>query len=85
MHFTPEGAPYLKTHAITNIAWNDETRKFYELNAPEGMEFHNLKTLFGAVMTTGRPVIANEPANDPRRAGLRCTTRLPAKPLIPKN
>ncbi|MEE9466523.1 MAG: PAS domain S-box protein [Candidatus Neomarinimicrobiota bacterium] len=68
--FTPERAPYLKTHAITNIAWNDETRKFYEQNAPEGMEFHNLKTLFGAVMTTGKTVIANDPANDPRRGGL---------------
>jgi PAS domain S-box-containing protein len=63
------GRPYLKTHAITNIAWNDETRAFYAENAPNGMEFHNLETLFGAVIVTGEPVIANSPSTDPRRGG----------------
>ena len=64
------GRPYLKTHAITNIAWNEETRAFYAENAPKGMEFHNLQTLFGAVIVTGEPVIANSPSDDPRRGGL---------------
>ena len=67
---TPQGDPYLKTYAITNIAWNDATRAFYEANAPQGMEFGNLKTLFGEVMTSGKPVIANDPYHDPRRGGL---------------
>jgi PAS domain S-box-containing protein len=67
---TADGDPYLKTHAITNIAWNEETRRFYEENAPSGLEFFNLKTLFGSVMTTGKLVIANEPSKDPRRGGL---------------
>ena len=66
----PDGQPYLKTHAITNIAWNDETRSFYEENAPAGLEFRNLNTLFGAAMTTCKPVVANDPAHDPRRGGL---------------
>ena len=66
----PDGTPYLKTQAITDIAWNDETRRFYRENAPAGMEFRNLHTLFGAVMTTQDAVIANLPANDPRRGGL---------------
>ena len=65
-----DGKPYLKTHAITNIAWNAETRKFYDDNAPKGMEFSNLKTLFGVAMISGEPVIANDPANDRRRGGL---------------
>lgn len=64
------GRPFLKTHAITNIAWNKETRAFYAENAPKGMEFHNLQTLFGAVIVTGEPVIANSPSDDPRRGGL---------------
>ncbi|HAC63762.1 MAG TPA: histidine kinase, partial [Cyanothece sp. UBA12306] len=64
------GQPYLKTHSITNIAWNEETREFYDKNAPYGMEFHNLKTLFGAVITTGKPVIANNPQTDLRSGGL---------------
>lgn len=67
---TANGDPYLKTHAITNIAWNQETRRFYEDNAPNGLEFHNLKTLFGTVLTDEVPVIANSPATDRRRGGL---------------
>lgn len=65
-----QGQPYLKTHAITNIAWDEATRKLYEENAVQGMEFHNLNTLFGAVIVTGQPVIANNPQTDPRRGGL---------------
>lgn len=64
------GEPYLKTHAITNIAWNDETDKFYRENAPTGMEFHNLNNLFGAVLRSGKTVISNHPATDSRRGGL---------------
>lgn len=70
IRYTSDGQPYLKTHAITNIAWDDATRRFYEENAPQGMEFYNTKTLFGAVMVSGEPVIANDPARDPRRGGL---------------
>ena len=66
---TPEGKPYLKTQAITNIAWNQETRDLYERLAPN-LEFFNLNTLFGKVITTGQPVVANDPMNDPRRGGL---------------
>ena len=64
------GVPYLKTHSITNIAWNAETQQFYADNYEQGMEFTNLKTLFGAVIMTGQPVIANNPATDPRRGGI---------------
>lgn len=61
---------YLKSYALTDIAWNEETRALYERFAAEGMEFRNLDTLFGAVMVTGEAVIANDPASDPRRGGL---------------
>jgi|GEM_PF-322044 len=67
---TAEHQPYLKTHAITNIAWNEETRQFYQQNAPAGMEFFNLNTLFGAAIRSGEAVIANNPSEDPRRGGL---------------
>ena len=67
---TQEGKPYLKIHAITNIAWNEETRELYEKYKNLGMEFYNLETLFGAVLTSGEPVIANNPSTDPRRGGL---------------
>ncbi|MBK7058630.1 MAG: diguanylate cyclase [Leptospiraceae bacterium] len=68
--YDSSGNPYLKTHAITNIAWNEETRNFFKENAPNGLEFRNLKTLFGVVLKEGRAVIANHPASDPRSGGL---------------
>lgn len=64
------GRPYLKTKAITDISWNEETSKFYQTHAPHGMEFHNLKTLFGRVIVTGESVISNSPSTDPRRGGI---------------
>ena len=64
------GTRYLKTHAITNIAWDAQTHEFFEQNAPQGLEFGNLQTLFGEVITTERPVVANNPASDPRAGGL---------------
>ena len=63
-----DGTPYLKTHAITNIAWNEQTQQLYDENVEQGLEFRNMKTLFGNVMTTGSVVIANAPGDD-RRAG----------------
>ncbi len=70
--YDADGQPYLKSHALTNIAWNEETRRLYEEhNKPDrGLEFRNLKSLFGKVMTTGEAVIANDPSTDPRRCGL---------------
>lgn len=65
-----DGAPYLKTHAITNIAWDDTTRRFYEQHAQSGLIFRNLRSLIGAVLSSSQPVIANNPATDPRRGSL---------------
>ncbi len=64
-----DGQPYLKTHAITNIAWNEETQALYDRFAPN-LEFFNLQTLFGKVLTTGESVISNDPQQDPRKGGL---------------
>ena len=68
--FQNDQTPFLKTFALTNIAWNDDTKKFYEENAPNGLEFFNLQTLFGQVMVTRGIVIANDPKNDPRAGGI---------------
>ncbi|MES3024033.1 MAG: ATP-binding protein [Pseudomonadota bacterium] len=64
------GKPYLRTHAITNIAWNEETQRFYQDNIARGLEFRNLGTLFGRVIEHGHMVISNHPASDPRAGGL---------------
>ena len=51
----------LSTHAITDISWNEETRRFYQEKAPQGLEFRNLDTLFGSVIKSGVTVRTNEP------------------------
>ncbi len=66
----PQGQPYLRSYAVTNIAWTDELRAYYDQYAAKGLEFRNLQTLFGAVLRTGEPVLTNSPATDPRRGGL---------------
>ncbi len=68
--FTPERQPYLRAFAISNICRDDASRRFYEESMPLGMKFSNLETLFGAALTTGKPVIANHPPTDPRRGGM---------------
>jgi len=65
-----DGEPYLQTHALTNIAWDEGTRRLYDENIETGLKFNNLQTLFGHVMTSGRAVISNQPAADPRSGGL---------------
>ena len=68
--YTPEGVPYLKSYAITNIAWNEETHRLYDEHASRGMEFHNLDTLFGSVIKSGKLIISNLPETDPRAGGI---------------
>ena len=65
-HLTADGSPYLRTRAVSNIAWNEETRLLYERESARGLVFDNPNTLFGVTMVTGEVVIANDPANDPR-------------------
>ncbi|MDD2700878.1 MAG: bacteriohemerythrin [Sideroxydans sp.] len=64
-----DGTPFIKSHGITNIAWDETTRAFYEQHAAQGMEFFNFNSLWGHAITTGEAVIANDPDNDPRRGG----------------
>lgn len=68
--FFREGVPVLKTYAITDISWNEETANLYKKYEEQGMEFTNLNTLFGYSMRTGEVVISNDPANDTKRGGL---------------
>jgi PAS domain S-box-containing protein len=68
--YSQTGAPYLKSYAITNIAWSEETRNYFDSHEVEGMEFHNMQSLFGSAILSGKPIIANDPYHDSRRGGL---------------
>ncbi|MCH7727989.1 MAG: EAL domain-containing protein, partial [Planctomycetes bacterium] len=67
---TDAGERHLKMRAVTNIAWNREYMRLYHRHASSGLDFFNLNNLFGEVLTTGKPVLTNGPADDPRRGGL---------------
>lgn len=67
--FMNDGATALRTYAITDISWNDETRELYKKHQENGMLFTNHNTLFGYTLKTGESVISNEPATDPRKGG----------------
>jgi PAS domain S-box-containing protein len=69
--YPPEGSLFLRSRAITNIAWTPELREFLASRlAAGGLEFRNLKNLFGEVLTRGVVVMSNHPETDPRRGGL---------------
>lgn len=65
-----KGEPYLKSHALTNIAWNKEKKDFNEAKKSEGIDFKNLKSLFGRTLEFNEIVISNSPSSDPRKGGL---------------
>ncbi|MBF0382665.1 MAG: PAS domain S-box protein [Magnetococcales bacterium] len=56
--------------SITNIAWNEETHRFYNDHISSGFQFPNMRGLYAEPYFCGQPVISNDPANDPRRCGL---------------
>jgi signal transduction histidine kinase len=66
----PRGAPFLKTLAMTDIAWNAETAAMYEIHLDGGMEFRNLDTLFGRVLVSREPLWTDAPAAHPASGGL---------------
>lgn len=70
VRYNENGKPFLKTRAISNIAWNAETQAFFAENAPNGLEFFNLKTLFGNVLVNKKPVLANNAPADERAGGV---------------
>lgn len=64
-----DDGPYLRTWAVTDISWNEATRARYAEYGPRGMEFRNLDTLYGRVVTGAAPILSNDPAHDPRTSG----------------
>lgn len=67
--YTPEGTPFVRTHAISDISWDESTKDQFDQSAPN-LDFMNLDSLFGVVVTTGNPVLSNQPNTDHRSGGL---------------
>lgn len=67
--YSDEHKPYLNMIAMTNVAWDKDSKAAYANYKTQGMKFTNLNTLFGAALTTGKPIISNTPATDMRAGG----------------
>ncbi|MBO6797568.1 PAS domain-containing protein [Maricaulis sp.] len=67
---TDESGRFLKTHAITDISWDEETRQIYETHSKTGFEFRNLDTPFGYTIRTGDALITNNPSEHGESGGL---------------
>ncbi|MGD8570873.1 MAG: GAF domain-containing protein [Gammaproteobacteria bacterium] len=64
------GKPFIKIFNFSKLSRNVHLQKFMDQYAPPNMEFHNTHNLFGTVLQTGKPTIANDPMRDPRAGGL---------------
>jgi PAS domain S-box-containing protein len=64
------GKPYIKIHTFSKLSQNVSIQNFIEKYSPPNMEFHNTHNLFGTVLQTRKPTIANDPLRDPRSGGL---------------
>ena len=67
---TKEQQPYARMFSVSDISWDAASKKLYADAVEEGMEFRNLNTLFGHVITSRDVVISNNPDTDDRSGGL---------------
>ena len=63
-----DGGPYLQSLAISDMDWDAATRHFHEAGAAAGFRLSARGSLAAAALD-GTPVIANDPAHDPRSCG----------------
>ena len=66
VRYSAMNKPYLYSHAVTDIY----KPGFGLYDIVTDLQFHNLDTLNGAIMTGRRPVLTNDPPHDPRSGGL---------------
>lgn len=64
------GKPYLRTFSIASKDNDAAIEKYFQAHAPAGLEFTNMDTLFGHVITTKRPLITNTPFSHPASGGI---------------
>ena len=68
--YKPDGTPYKVSLALSDIAWDEDSRHLYQQLVACRREFRNLNNLAGAPVLERRVVIANDVPRDPRYQGL---------------
>jgi len=56
--------------ALSDISWDEDSRRLFESLTLRGGEFRNMDNLIGAPVLTGKLVIADDVPHDPRSGGL---------------
>ncbi|UOA08213.1 EAL domain-containing protein [Methylobacter sp. S3L5C] len=69
LKYDETGGQYLQALAMTNITWDDASRRFWEDNYSSGLKFYATDSLYFATVITNAPVIANDPAHDSHSCG----------------
>ncbi len=64
------GGTYKKNLAISDISWDEESRRLYNQLQERDMKFEYLQNLSGLPALTGKTVISNDPSNDSRARGV---------------
>jgi len=62
-----DGGPVLATHAVSRVAWNDESRRWQAIHHPGGLVFRDPKSLLGEVLRTGKRLVRNDMAAGDRK------------------
>nr|WP_298170566.1 PAS domain S-box protein [uncultured Pseudomonas sp.] len=57
-----QGAPYLRSYAIGNTAWDTASNRAFVEQGQSALELHDLDTLFGQVVRSGEPLLSNAPS-----------------------
>jgi len=65
-----DGSRYKLSLALSNITWDQDSRKLYEQLRARNLEFRNLDNLAGLPARIEEPIIANDTPADPRSGGL---------------
>ncbi|WP_370263119.1 response regulator [Limnobacter sp.] len=65
-----DGKPFMRLYALSDISWDKNSKGLYEGFLRTGyIDFQSLDNLFGWVVLHGKPLLANDPASDPRSKG----------------
>jgi PAS domain S-box-containing protein len=61
---------YLKSLAISDISWDENSSNLFRESKEKGLMFTNLQTLFGEVIISQKPLIANDAPHHPKAGGI---------------
>ncbi len=65
-----DGTPYKLCSALSDVAWNDESRRLYQMMVERELKFTRLDNTAGVPVLEGRTIIANDLVNHPQYRGL---------------